>query len=136
MCMGLDHDRGLILVRPSLMILVWTFLDSSLASFLWRGSEILFPILRRPTTIGVNIVHLLGVASLVVMRWPRGFIMLGPFLLLFELVEVQGLQLAELGEFFIQFWLGLRSLPNQVIVQGSGAKGFDGLSNDLIVGHF
>jgi hypothetical protein len=134
--MGLDHDRGLILVRPSLMILVWTFLDSSLASFLWRGSEILFPILRRPTTIGVNIVHLLGVASLVVMRWPRGFIMLGPFLLLFELVEVQGLQLAELGEFFIQFWLGLRSLPNQVIVQGSGAKGFDGLSNDLIVGHF
>jgi hypothetical protein len=81
-------------------------------------------------------VHLLGVASLVVVRWPGSFTVLGPFLLLLELADVQDLRFAKLGKFFIQFRHGLRSFPNQVVVQGFGTKGFDGWGGDLIVGHF
>jgi hypothetical protein len=92
MCMGLGHDHYLGLVRPL-----------ALVSFLRRGSKILIPILRWPTAIRVDIVHLFGVASLVVVRWHRSFVVLGPFSLLLELVEVQDLRFVELCEFFIQF---------------------------------
>jgi hypothetical protein len=57
---------------PSVMILIWPLLKGSLASLLRRWSKILFPILRRLTTIGVDVVHLFRVAALIVVvtRWP------------------------------------------------------------------
>jgi hypothetical protein len=74
---------------PSLMVLVWPLFESSLASLLRGCSKILFPILRRPAAIGVNIVHLLRIAALVVMmRWYRSFVMFGSFSLLLELAKM------------------------------------------------
>jgi hypothetical protein len=49
---------------------------------------------------------------------------------------VQDLLFAKLDELFIQFWHGLWPLPDQVTVQGSGMKGFNGLGDDLIIRYF
>jgi hypothetical protein len=59
------------------MILVWHVLEGSMASFLRRWSKILFPVLHRSMTNGVDVVHMLGVAVLIVIvvGWPSSFVM-------------------------------------------------------------
>jgi hypothetical protein len=76
--------------------------------------KILFPILRRLVAIGVNDVHLLGVAVRIVIiaRWPWSFIMLQCFSLLLELAKVPDLWLAEFGKLFVELWNYLWLLPD------------------------
>jgi hypothetical protein len=96
---------------PSLMILIWPLVESALASFLRRGSEILIPIFWWPTNIRIDVVHWLGVAALIIIitRRPWSFILLWSFSLLLKLAEVLDLRLAEFCELFIElrhyFWL-------------------------------
>jgi hypothetical protein len=68
-------------------------IEGPLASLLRGWLEIFLPIFRRPSTIRVDVVYLLGVAALIiiVVSWPCSFITVGYFSLLFELVEVQDL---------------------------------------------
>jgi hypothetical protein len=56
----------------SLDVLILLIVEGSLASFLWGRSKILLPILWWPTTIEVNAIYLLGIATLIVTvaRWP------------------------------------------------------------------
>jgi hypothetical protein len=68
-CMDLGCDHGLGLLCPLIDDIGLT-LGSALASFLQRGFEILIPVLRWPTTIKADTVHLFGEASTVVVRWP------------------------------------------------------------------
>jgi hypothetical protein len=89
--MGLGRDHGLGLVHPLTNDTGRPLVESALTSFLWRGSKILVPVLRRPTAAGIDTVHLFGVASLVVVRWAQSFVLLGPFSLVLELAEVRDL---------------------------------------------
>jgi hypothetical protein len=85
-----DHDLGL--VRPLADDIGLTLGGKCSSFFLVSGGGgILIPVLRWPTSIRVDTIHLFGVASLVVVRWAQSFIMLGPFWLLLELAEVQNL---------------------------------------------
>jgi hypothetical protein len=84
-----DHDLGL--VRPLADDTGLTLGGKCSSFFLVSGGGILIPVLRWPTSIRVDTIHLFGVASLVVVRWAQSFIMLGPFWLLLELAEVQNL---------------------------------------------
>jgi hypothetical protein len=62
--------------------------------------------------------------------------MLGCFSLLLKLAEVQDLRLAEFGKVLIELHNCLRPFPDKVIVQGSDAESFDGLSDNLVIRNF
>jgi hypothetical protein len=99
-------------------------INGPLTPFLPWWPKILFPIFWRPTTVGVNVVYLHGVAALVVVvvaGWSWGFVKLRCFLLLLKLTEVKNLQLGEFGEVVIEFCNCLRLFPDPMTVQGSNA---------------
>jgi hypothetical protein len=116
--MSLDCDCGFGLACPLSGCTDLVCCQSSSGFFLWGWSKILFPILRGPTAVGVNVVYLLGVGALIIIvaRWPWGFIVLGCFSLLLELAEVQDLRLAELGELLIELCNYFRLFPDQMTV--------------------
>jgi hypothetical protein len=55
---GLGHVRGLALACPLTVVLIRPLFESSLASLLRGWTKILFPILRMPIAIEVDVVHL------------------------------------------------------------------------------
>jgi hypothetical protein len=88
----------------SLIVLIWPMIEGLLTSFLWGWSKILLLVFQRSTTIGIDVVHLLGVAALIIIvsGWPWGFIMPRCFSVLFPLAKVQNLWLTKLCELFIK----------------------------------
>jgi hypothetical protein len=66
MCMGLGCGCNLILACPLSDDTSLAFLEGSLVSFLRRCSKIIFPHLRGPAAIEVDVVYLIGIATLIV----------------------------------------------------------------------
>jgi hypothetical protein len=76
-------------IDTSLAVMSGPLIEGCMVPFLRRWSKILFPVLWWPTTIGIDVVHRLGVIVLIIfVARPWSFVLLRCFPLLLKLAEV------------------------------------------------
>jgi hypothetical protein len=97
----------------SLTVISGPLVETCMVPFLWRWSKVLFPVLRWPTTIGIDVVHRLGVIALIIIvARPQSFVLLWSFPLLLKLAEVLDLRLAKFCKLLLELWHCFLPVPN------------------------